>query len=474
MPSASNKPRISFNAVFELTETYFQLARELSDSAESFFICPDHMTRGRLLSYGVAPSRILDLSITRAGMLKLPPLDAREAERAAETEKFGPGFPSLVMMSGRFYRQKDSAQLYNYLARCALKIEDFMRSNGIEWAFAEPTTAPEILSYSVAAKLGVKAVNISVIRHPASRCAIFTGIDESAPVPLAPLEGDLSREELRSWLEAFRRRGEKTITYDSQSRHRSPLSLMRSALSRTGLIFRELSGKNQLNYTNFPVQSEIFSRRYRSFRRRFDNTFIGDSFSGDPRPYVVFFLHVQPERTIDVMSPHNSNQLEVIRQLRMVLPSSIKLAVKEHPSAYGIQPPAFYRGLEGIPDVSLLKAGDNTRKLLESAAFAATITGTVGMEAALLDIPAVVLSDVFFSRMPNVFRLKNPSDLSAALPSVLKHRKGVSDERLVDYLYFLVNHSHPCDWDTLGGWKNESTIAQLGRLVKRALQGEGR
>jgi len=469
MENQQATPKIAFNAIFELTETYFQIASELGPAAECFYICPDSMTKERLLSYGVPPQKVLDLSITRKEIKALPPPNPQDHVLALEIEKHGPSFPSMILMSSRFYRLEDSRYLYRYLVRSAARVEAFVRANNISWLFSEPTTAPEILSYSVAAKLRIKAANIAGVRHPVGRLGLFGGIDESRLYPLAPLQGDITRGSLAAWLDSFRRRGETTITFNSQLRHRTPLSLMTSVLKRTGLAFRELTGTSQLNYTNFPVQAEIFSRRYRNAWRTYDPDFTGAVFNGDDRPYAVYFLHVQPERTVDVMSPHNSNQLELIRQLRMILPSSIKLAVKEHPSSYGIQPPDFYRGLAKIPDVSLVSPYADTRGMLKAALFSITITGTVGMESALLDTPAVVLSRVFFSSMPNVFRLEAPSGLKEVLPDILSHRKGASDEKLLDYMYTLVRDSHPCDWTTLGGWQNEKTIQQITSLIKRAL-----
>ncbi len=462
-------PKIAFNAIFELTETYHQIAGELAGKADCFFITPDIYTFERLRSYGVPENRILDLAITRTQLRGLPPPSKEVAEKALRTEFFGPTFASLISMSSRFYEQKEAPQLYRYLYSCSVKVEDFIKSNGISWVFAEPTTAPELISYSVCRKLGINAANISIIRHPVGRCAIFGGIGESSLYPLTPGPGEMSAAELGAWLREFREHGEKPLTFDGQSRQRSPLSLLRSALRRTRLTQQEMTGTNQLNYTNFITQAEILSRRYRSPGRKYDRTFDGRRFSADPRPYIVYFIHVQPERTIDVMAPRNSNQLEVIRQLRMALPSSVKLVVKEHPSAYGTQPPEFYRGLENTPDVSLIEARHNTFRILQEAVCAVTLTGTVGMDAALLDTPAVVLSDVFFCDMPNVHKLSHPGEIRQVLPQILGHVKGAREAELLNYLRGLVRNSHPSDWQTLGGLHPSETIKQLTALLMRAI-----
>jgi hypothetical protein len=173
---------------------------------------------------------------------------------------------------------------------------------------------------------------------------------------------------------------------------------------------------------------------------------------------------------VDVIAPYNDNQLELIKGLRRALPSTIKLVVKEHPSGTGAQPPEFYSALKNIPDVSLIAGKHNSMTAARNALFTATISGTIGMEAALLDVPSVVFSNVFFSDMPNVFRLDSPAGLEKVLPAILAHKKGHSDAALASYVRGIIDNSEPCPWNGTYGWQSPNIVESFSRLIMRAVR----
>ena len=444
------------------------MARHLEGKAECFFITPDIYTNRRLFSYGIPADRILDISITKKEMRGLPPPSEDMLGKAAEYEKHGPTLPSLVMMSQRFYHPRDARSLYTYIVKSAARAEEFLVRNKIGWVISEPTVASEIISYTVCDKLGINAANMTVTRHPLGRVALFRGLDERALYPLSPGGTTATEQETLKWIEEFRKKGEPPVYFEIQNRQRTIFSLFSSVLKRTGITLQEAAGTNQLNYTNLRCQAEIYSRRFRTPSRGLDKTFTGEAFAGDPRPYAIYYLHIQPERTVDVIAPYNDNQLELIKGIRRALPSAIRLAVKEHPSGTGAQPPEFYSALKNIPDVSLIAANHDSLKAARNALFTATISGTIGMEAALLDVPSVVFSSVFFSNMPNAVRLDSPAGLEKILPAILAHKKNRNDAALASYIRGIIDNSEPCLWNGTYGWQSPEIVKSFSRLILRA------
>lgn len=465
------KTPIAFYALFEWTEVYFQLARKLASDIEAFYITPAAQTRDRLLSWGVEPSRILDISATHNEVRRLGPAP-RELLRQAEVfEGHGPTLPSLLMMS-RFYPPALYPELTHYLCLTARRMEDFLRRNSIAWAVGEPTNAPDILLYSVARSLGIAAGNIAVARHPTGRIILLSDIQDVGIHKLAPGAEAIMADDTARWLAQFRSGADsKPAYFATQAKRRSIASLAASLLGRAGYGLKELTGAGQVNYSPTWHSAQMYGRRFYSGLRRYDGSFDGARFR-DGRAYAVYFLHVQPERSIDVIAPFNANQLEAIQALRRALPAQYRLAVKDHPSSSGIQTLDFYRKLARLPDVSLIEGRFDSARVAGQALFSATITGTIAMESALMGVPALMFGDSFFAAMPGVFRCRALADLPRLVPEMAAWReKGGDDDALRGFILGLMRDSVACPrWDCSYGWLDDSVVDAMAELLLRAIQ----
>uniref|UniRef100_UPI003FA7C3A5 capsular polysaccharide export protein, LipB/KpsS family n=1 Tax=Pseudomonas sp. VB3 TaxID=2994641 RepID=UPI003FA7C3A5 len=97
------------------------------------------------------------------------------------------------------------------------------------------------------------------------------------------------------------------------------------------------------------------------------------------------------------------------------LPLGVKLYVKDHMSAFGIQTSEFYRKVSALPAVRLIKPAQNIKKLMLKSKGLITVNSTAGLEALVLGKPVYLLGKVFYQDFPGVVRLKNFSDLPVAL-----------------------------------------------------------
>ena len=112
--------------------------------------------------------------------------------------------------------------------------------------------------------------------------------------------------------------------------------------------------------------------------------------------YVLYPLHHQPESSVDVFGSLNSNQLALIDTVSRLLPVTHRLWVKEHKGAIGDRSLGWLRQVKALPNVRLIDPFRDIFSLLTRRRPGMTVTGTVAYEAALLGVPSLGLSPIFF------------------------------------------------------------------------------
>lgn len=458
---ASPTPRIAFLVLFELTEIYLQIAKELAAEAECFFIASASDTYQRLMDAGIDRDLCLDLSATRRSVRRMGPATAEVRQKIEQYEKYGPSFSSIMMMS-RFYAGEPAEPLLHYMGTSAVRMEEFLLAHRIEWLVTEPTNAIEVMAASVCAKNGIHFAHFGFTRLPAGRLLFLNDIEEREYFPVDVPKVD--RRTVHAWLEGFKVAPDRPVYFAKQAAPRSLLDLAKSAIARVAYLAHELVGDVDVNYNTFAIVLDMYTRRYRRW-------FAGGAGLNESQlaaPYVIYFLQVHPERSVDVLSPHWSDQFEVIRHLRRSLPSGVNLYVKDHPSSYGAQKPGFYERLRRLPGVQVVSKSVDSRLALRGALFSATVSGTVAFESALLGVPALIMSKVFFRRLPLMMSCDSPLEVSERVRQLplLKH----SQEATLDFLHHLWNNSVPTQWEGDAGKQQPAVIASFVDLLRSAIQ----
>jgi len=130
----------------------------------------------------------------------------------------------------------------------------------------------------------------------------------------------------------------------------------------------------------------------------------------DSLEYVYYPLHYEPERTTNPDGGIFQDQLINLLLLRKFLPESIKIVVKEHPSqflkartGYRGRSPLFYRQVRNIKGLVLVDDKFSSISLIKGSIAVATISGTVGFEAACMGKQCILFGEAWFNGMPNVF-----------------------------------------------------------------------
>jgi len=164
-------------------------------------------------------------------------------------------------------------------------------------------------------------------------------------------------------------------------------------------------------------------------------------------PYAFFPLHKEPEVTLLVYSRPFMNQIEVIRNLARSLPVGMRLVVKEHPACVGYRPLQYYRKLLEIPNVSLAPPELESRSALQHASLVCIISGSIGLEALVLEKPVVHLGRVPFEILPDsmIRRIRDPEQMPATIQEMLSFHRH-DEDALVSFVGAVIDFSVPVDF----------------------------
>lgn len=147
-------------------------------------------------------------------------------------------------------------------------------------------------------------------------------------------------------------------------------------------------------------------------------------------PYFFYTLHVDPEASTMVVSPYQTNQYAVIEAIAKAKPIDNILIVKEHLTMIGRRPKDFYDKINALPGVYMVNPLESSFQFIKGSRAVITITGTAGLEAVMLQKPAVFLGKFIYEWIGDGFVCTNDlSSLSDVLTNI-DDIKPISDSAL--------------------------------------------
>lgn len=167
-------------------------------------------------------------------------------------------------------------------------------------------------------------------------------------------------------------------------------------------------------------------------RSRLQAHSIRSIFSDGPQPgcpYLLLPLQVEPEASTLILGRENGNLVELIRRISGLLPHPLRLAVKEHPSAFGRRDRAYYREIDRLANVDLVSPWAANRELIGASAGVVVLSGTMGWDAFLRGTPTYVFGDGFYRPFGGVYMVECAREL---VDRVVQSPRGSTEhERLV-------------------------------------------
>ena len=150
-----------------------------------------------------------------------------------------------------------------------------------------------------------------------------------------------------------------------------------------------------------------------------------------------------------VLSPLYTNQLFVIETLLKVIPNDHYLYVKEHKPMIGIRHKSFYDKLKKLPKVRLLSPFNDQFELIKHSKFVAAITGTVGLEALMLNIPVILFGNANYEVVKEgIIHVNDIKQLEYQIknfkPNIIKW-----ENQLINFIATLKEKSFPLKDDAI-------------------------
>ena len=189
---------------------------------------------------------------------------------------------------------------------------------------------------------------------------------------------------------------------------------------------------------------------------------------------MFFPLHFEPELSILLLAPYDTDQINIVKRLARSLPVGMYVYVKEHPQMAPFRPRSFYKEIKKIPNLRLLRPEITGFDVISHANLVAIITGAAGWEASLLGKPVITFGEVFYNALPSVAHSATPEELPALILSQMREGKP-NDETLTRFVAALFEDSAPCDllylWEfEQDRQKKREGLEEFAELIARKIR----
>ena len=128
-------------------------------------------------------------------------------------------------------------------------------------------------------------------------------------------------------------------------------------------------------------------------------------------PFIYYALSFEPERTTNPDGGEFHDQAIALAKLRELVPKGVQIIAKEHPTQfYRIErgtrgrSPIFYNLLNNIKGVTLVGNDIDSLELIRKSIFVSSISGTVGLESAIMGKTTLIFGDAWYAGCPNIFK----------------------------------------------------------------------
>jgi hypothetical protein len=173
------------------------------------------------------------------------------------------------------------------------------------------------------------------------------------------------------------------------------------------------------------------------------------------QPFVIFFMHYQPERSSLPVGRFFSQQWMAIRALSWALPAGWKLLVREHPTTWFspldpfVRIKTIYADMASLTNTHVCSMDIDTFELIDQSSAVATLTGSVGFQSLLRGKPVLAFGLAAYKDHPACFSVSTFDDIVEALNAVKSGECAASftEDALQTYLGWVERNSVCVDPD---------------------------
>jgi len=416
------KKNVCFISIFDLTKVQYEQSTLIQARGHNvYWITTDKKWTKYLLDQAVTPSDVLEL-VFREDEFLSQDLKSKVIEEIVEAERNNERTFNMALIADRFVISNNNPNINDLLCLYFFKIKSFLTDKKINVVFAEPTNTNEMVAAIICKQLKIPFLYPQHLRLPSDRFFFELGIASGRMISSGAENTELSGAD---FLFSFKKKNDHPSYFHLNNRKSIKISTVAKKIKSrfTGFFVRHDNLTHHRLVDRVSIQfSRVINSIYINYFLKHDDL---SSVNGD----IAFFgLHVQPEASIDVISPYFSDQLKLIKDIRRALPINVTLVVKEHPNFLGLKSIGFFQQLKKIPNVSLVHPKTSSFEIYKKSKIVLTVSGTSAYEAAMLGIPSIVFAKMFFGKFPLVNYCSNISELKDILQKNLASVK--SDEGL--------------------------------------------
>ncbi len=184
------------------------------------------------------------------------------------------------------------------------------------------------------------------------------------------------------------------------------------------------NNKNRIKL-NTPLDSHVFKKILWKYVCAIRKWYLYSNFNKyfeSPREekYVYMPLHVIPESTTFVKSPMYVDEINLIEATSKSLPITWKLYIKEHPSMIGERSMQFYKKINKLHNVKIIKMNSylDPKPWIEKSLAVISIVGSSALEATMLNKPAIVFGNVCYNVLSNIRVTNSFEELETIFKSI--------------------------------------------------------
>jgi len=316
-----------------------------------------------------------------------------------------------------------------YLINLEYVLYDYIKENGINVIIGERAQAHELLLgriCNLCNELKCQYYSMTDIRIPSFRFAFFKDEKETEIVEFNN-KCDVNEFKLEkpSYLQ-INDKLQKLNSYFNTNRIKRILTYIKQ------IDKNNVSGQQSFcGYVHF-----VFSRLWNTFWYK---TLKREQFNITEYPNFIFYgFHKQPESSIDVCGRYNENQYIDILNIWRMLPAGWYLILKEHTNAVGDRKKKFYKSLMKLPGVVLVDEHTDSYKLISNAKITFSVTGTISLEAGLMNKKAVTLSRTFFNSISTVYNFSFTELEKMSIPDLVEKKE---KDNVTQYKKYILSNS---------------------------------
>lgn len=161
-------------------------------------------------------------------------------------------------------------------------------------------------------------------------------------------------------------------------------------------------------------------------------------------PYFIQVLHHPVDSQITFRGRAFRDQIALARMIARSLPAGTQLLVKEHPVYPGSNSFWEVQKLQkDYPQVKFLNYKESMDHFLPNSSGLITVNSTAGIEAAIREIPVILLGNCFYSQMKDIYKVSSFNQLNEILNQCIHEPKVPQKEDVEIVLASLINMTYP-------------------------------